>query len=88
MYGKPYAEAEKIMKVGDVYNYHGWTVTLNDVNIYENKAYITVSGPALTAPFNFIMVMDSMGACSECCPACATYGGGGAFTSICNISVS
>lgn len=81
MYGKPYAEAEKIMKVGDVYNFHGWTVTLNDVNIYENKAYITVSGPALTAPFTFIMVMDSLGACGPCCPTCATYGGGGAFTS-------
>ncbi len=81
MYGKPYAEAEKIMKVGDVYNYHGWTVTLNDVNIYENKAYITVTGPALTAPFNFIMVMDSLGDCGPCCPECATYGGGGSFTS-------
>jgi len=81
MYGKAYAEAEKIMKVGDVYTYHGWTVTLNDVNIYENKAYITVSGPALTAPFTFIMVMDSMMNCSTCCPDCATYGGRGAFTS-------
>jgi hypothetical protein len=83
MYGKPFAEAEKIMKVGDVYNFHGWTVTLNDVNIYENKAYITVSGPALTAPFTFIMVMDAIGveACGPCCPDCATYGGGGAFTS-------
>jgi hypothetical protein len=81
MYGKSFAESEKIMKVGDVYTFHGWTVTLNDVNIYENKAYITVSGPALTAPFNFIMVMDSLGACGPCCPDCATYGGGGAFTS-------
>jgi len=81
MYGKPFAEKEKIMKVGDVYSYHGWTVTLNDVNIYENKAYITVAGPALTAPFNFIMVMDSLGACGPCCPDCATYGGNGAFTS-------
>jgi len=81
MYGKPFAEAEKIMKVGDVYNFHGWTVTLNDVNIYENKAYITVSGPALTAPFTFIMVMDSLGDCTVCCPDCATYGGKGSFTS-------
>jgi len=83
MYGKPFAEKEKIMKVGDVYNFHGWTVTLNDVNIYENKAYITVAGPALTAPFTFIMVMDAIGveACGPCCPDCATYGGGGAFTS-------
>ncbi|HOI77236.1 MAG TPA: S-layer protein [Methanofastidiosum sp.] len=83
MYGKPFAEKEKIMKVGDVYNFHGWTVTLNDVNIYENKAYITVAGPALTAPFTFIMVMDAIGveACGPCCPECATYGGGGAFTS-------
>jgi len=82
MYGKPFAEAEKIMKVGDVYNFHGWTVTLNDVNIYENKAYITVTGPALTAPFTFIMVMDSQfSECAECCPTCATYGGGGSFTS-------
>jgi len=81
MYGKPYAEAEKIMKVGDVYNFHGWTVTLNDVNIYENKAYITVAGPALTSPFTFIMVMDSLGICGPCCPDCAIYGGGGAFTS-------
>ncbi len=81
VYGKPYAEKEKIMKVGDVYNYHGWTVTLNDVNIYENKAYLTVAGPALTAPFSFIMVMDSLGLCGPCCPDCAIYGGGGAFTS-------
>lgn len=81
MYGKPYAEAEKIMKVGDVYNFHGWTVTLNDVNIYENKAYITVAGPALTSPFSFIMVMDSLGICGPCCPDCAIYGGLGAFTS-------
>jgi len=82
MYGKPFAEKEKIMKVGDVYNYHGWTVTLNDVNIYENKAYVTVAGPALAAPFNFIMVMDAINAnCGPCCPTCATYGGGGAFTS-------
>jgi len=82
MYGKPFAEAEKIMKVGDVYNFHGWTVTLNDVNIYENKAYITVSGPALSSPFTFIMVMDSQfNECATCCPTCATYGGGGSFTS-------
>jgi hypothetical protein len=81
MYGKPYAEKEKIMKVGDVYSFHGWTVTLNDVNIYENKAYITVSGPALTTPFTFIMVMDSLGDCGPCCPECAAYGGGGSFTS-------
>jgi len=81
MYGKPFAEKEKIMKVGDVYNFHGWTVTLNDVNIYENKAYITVAGPALTAPFTFIMVMDSLGDCGPCCPDCAAYGGGGSFTS-------
>ncbi len=81
MYGTPVAEAEKIMKVGEVYTFHGWTVTLNDVNIYENKAYITVTGPVLTAPFTFIMVMDSLGACGPCCPDCATYGGGGAFTS-------
>jgi hypothetical protein len=83
MYGSPFAEKEKIMKVGDVYTFHGWTVTLNDVNIYENKAYITVAGPALSAPFTFIMVMDAIGveACSPCCPTCATYGGGGAFTS-------
>ena len=81
MYGKPYAQKEKIMKVGDVYTYHGWTVTLNDVNIYENKAYITVAGPTLTSPFSFIMVMDSMMECSKCCPDCAIYGGKGAFTS-------
>jgi len=81
MYGTPVAEAEKIMKVGDIYNFHGWTVTLNDVNIYENKAYITVAGPALSSPFTFIMVMDSLGVCGPCCPDCATYGGGGAFTS-------
>ncbi|MCC7573045.1 MAG: S-layer protein [Candidatus Methanofastidiosum sp.] len=82
MYGKPYAEAEKILKVGDVYNFHGWTVTLNDVNIYENKAYITVAGPALTSPFSFIMVMDSQfNDCDACCPDCAVYGGGGSFTS-------
>jgi len=81
MYGKPYAEAEKIMKVGDAYSFHGWTINLSDVNIYENKAFITVSGPELASPFSFIMVMDSLGACIECCPECATYGGGGSFTS-------
>lgn len=81
VYGHPYAEKERILKVGDVYNFHGWNVTLNDVNIYENKAYVTVTGPTLTAPFSFIMVMDSLGACGPCCPECATYGGGGAFTS-------
>jgi hypothetical protein len=80
-YGKPYAEKEKILRAGDVYNFHGWNVTLNDVNIYENKAYITVTGPALTSPFSFIMVMDSMDKCGPCCPDCAIYGGGGAFTS-------
>ncbi len=80
-YGKPYAEKEKIMKVGDSYNFHGWTINLSDVNIYENKAFITVSGPELTSPFSFIMVMDSLGACGPCCPDCAVYGGGGAFTS-------
>ena len=81
VYGKPYAEKEKILKVGDEYNFHGWTINLNDVNIYENKAFITVNGPALSAPFTFIMVMDSLDACGPCCPECATYGGGGAFTS-------
>jgi hypothetical protein len=80
-YGKPYADKEKILRVGDVFEYHGWTVNLNDVNIYENKAFITVSGPALTAPFSFIMVMDSLDKCGPCCPDCAIYGGGGAFTS-------
>ena len=80
-YGKPFAEKEKIMKVGDAYSFHGWTINLSDVNIYENKAFITVSGPELASPFSFIMVMDSLGACIECCPECATYGGGGSFTS-------
>ena len=80
-YGKPYAEKEKIMKVGDSYAFHGWTINLSDVNIYENKAFITVEGPELTAPFSFIMVMDSLGDCGPCCPDCAAYGGGGAFTS-------
>ncbi|KYC46123.1 MAG: S-layer protein precursor [Candidatus Methanofastidiosum methylothiophilum] len=80
-YGKPYAEKEKIMKVGDSYNFHGWTINLSDVNIYENKAFITVSGPDLASPFSFIMVMDSLGDCGPCCPDCAIYGGGGAFTS-------
>jgi hypothetical protein len=79
--GKPYAEKERILKVGDSIEYHGWTISLNDVNIYENKAFITVSGPTLNAPFSFIMVMDSQGACTACCPTCAVYGGGGAFTS-------
>ncbi|KYC55222.1 MAG: hypothetical protein APG08_01613 [Candidatus Methanofastidiosum methylothiophilum] len=80
-YGKPFAEKEKIMKVGDAYSFHGWTVNLSDVNIYENKAFITVSGPDLTSPFSFIMVMDSLGECGPCCPDCAIYGGRGAFTS-------
>jgi len=80
-YGKPYAEKEKIMKVGDSYSFHGWTINLSDVNIYENKAFITVSGPELSNPFSFIMVMDSLGACGPCCPDCSLYGGGGAFTS-------
>ena len=77
----PYGEKEKIMKVGDAYTFHGWTINLSDVNIYENKAFITVSGPELATPFSFIMVMDSLGACGPCCPDCAIYGGGGAFTS-------
>lgn len=81
VYGKPYAEKEKIMQVGDTYGFHGWTIDLMDVNIYENKAYLRVNGPALTAPFTFIMVMDAMDNCITCCPECATYGGGGAFTS-------
>jgi len=81
VYGKPYAQKETIIRAGENLNFHGWTITLNDVNIYENKAYITVSGPALNTPFTFIMVMDSLGACGPCCPECATYGGGGAFTS-------
>lgn len=80
-YGKPYAEKEKIMKVGDSYSFHGWTINLSDVNIYENKAFVTVSGPELASPFSFIMVMDSQGVCLECCPTCAVYGGGGSFTS-------
>ncbi len=80
-YGKPYGEKEKIMKVGDAYSFHGWTINLSDVNIYENKAFITVSGPDLSSPFSFIMVMDSLEACLQCCPDCATYGGSGAFTS-------
>ena len=81
-YGKPYAEKEKIMKVGDAYSFHGWTINLSDVNIYENKAFITVSGPDLTSPFSFIMVMDALdGPCALCCPDCAIYGGNGAFTS-------
>ena len=81
-YGMPYGEKEKIMKVGDAYSFHGWTINLSDVNIYENKAFITVSGPELASPFSFIMVMDSLGAmCVPCCPDCAVYGGGGAFTS-------
>ena len=80
-YGKPYGEKEKIMKVGDAYSFHGWTINLSDVNIYENKAFITVSGPELASPFSFIMVMDSMEQCFACCPDCAIYGGQGSFTS-------
>jgi hypothetical protein len=81
VYGKPFAEKEKIMKVGDSYNFHGWTINLSDVNIYENKAFLTVSGPELASPFSFIMVMDAYNTCISCCPECATYGGGGSFTS-------
>ena len=80
-YGKPYGEKEKIMKVGDAYTFHGWTINLSDVNIYENKAFITVSGPDLASPFSFIMVMDSLEDCFACCPDCAVYGGQGSFTS-------
>ena len=80
-YGKPYGEKEKIMKVGDAYSFHGWTINLSDVNIYENKAFITVSGPDLASPFSFIMVMDSLEDCFACCPDCAVYGGQGSFTS-------
>jgi len=81
-HGKPYGEKEKIMKVGDAYSFHGWTINLSDVNIYENKAFITVSGPELASPFSFIMVMDSMDEkCFACCPECAVYGGKGSFTS-------
>ncbi|MCC7573046.1 MAG: S-layer protein, partial [Candidatus Methanofastidiosum sp.] len=82
VYGKPYAEKEKIMKVGDAYSFHGWTINLSDVNIYENKAFITVSGPDLASPFSFIMVMDALDECRTlCCPGCAAYGGSGSFTS-------
>jgi len=81
VYGKPYGEKEKIMKVGDAYSFHGWTINLSDVNIYENKAFITVSGPELASPFSFIMVMDSLEDCFACCPDCAVYGGQGSFTS-------
>ena len=91
VYGTPKAEKEKIMRVGEEYTFGGYTINLNDINIYENKAYWTVSGPELyklddkgekvSTPFTFIQVMDSMGACSVCCPECAAYGGGGAFTS-------
>ncbi|HOI77231.1 MAG TPA: S-layer protein [Methanofastidiosum sp.] len=81
MYGTPFAEIEKIMKVGDTYTFHGWNIILNDINIYENKAFITVSGPALSVPSTFIMVMDPLDGCLPCCPDCATYGGGGSFTS-------
>lgn len=82
VYGEPLAEKEKIMRVGEQYEFGGYTVTLNDVNIYENKAFWTVEGPALENPFTFIQVMDSMDKCGyECCPECAIYGGGGAFTS-------
>ena len=91
VYGKPKAEKEKIMRVGEQYVFGGYTIILNDINIYENKAYWTVSGPGIytmddkgekvNTPFTFIQVMDSMGACTTCCPDCAAYGGGGAFTS-------
>jgi hypothetical protein len=79
--GKPHAQKETIMRAGETYDYFGWTINLNDVNIYENKAYITVNGPELSKPFSFIMVMDSQMACTACCPDCAIYGGKGAFTS-------
>jgi len=44
-YGTPNWFIEEKLAVGESKEYNGWTLTVNDLNIYENKIYSTITSP-------------------------------------------
>ena len=56
-YGTPEWYVEEKLAVGESKEYNGWELTINDLGIYENKAYVTITGPDGVA-YDYVVVID------------------------------
>jgi hypothetical protein len=59
-YGTPEWYEEEKVKVGETSQEYGegWTITVNDLGIYENKAHVTITNPDGEA-FDYLTVIDT-----------------------------
>jgi hypothetical protein len=59
-YGTPEWYVEEKVKVGETSQEYGegWTVTVNDLGIYENKAHVTITNPDGES-FDYLTVIDT-----------------------------
>ncbi len=57
-YGTPKWFVEEKLHVGESKEYGGYTLTINDLGIYENKAYVTITDPSGEA-YDYITVINT-----------------------------
>jgi hypothetical protein len=59
-YGTPEWYVEEKVKVGETSQEYGegWTITVNDLGIYENKAHVTITNPGGES-FDYLTVIDT-----------------------------
>jgi hypothetical protein len=58
-YGTPEWFVEEKLAVGESKEYNnGWTITINDLGIYENKVYSTITNPS-GATYDYVTVIDT-----------------------------
>jgi len=59
-YGTPEWYVEEKVKVGETSQEYGegWTITVNDLGIYENKAHVTITNPDGES-FDYLVVIDT-----------------------------
>jgi len=57
-YGTPKWFIEEKLHVGESKEYGGYTLTINDLGIYENKAYITITDPSGES-YDYITVINT-----------------------------
>ena len=58
-YGTPEWFIEEKLAVGESKEYNnGWTLTINDLGIYENKVYSTITNPS-GATYDYVTVIDT-----------------------------
>ena len=65
VYGTPYysedecrGDDEMVFDVGETKLFHGWEITLDDINIYENKVQWLIKGPNDELPCEYIVAIS------------------------------